>query len=130
MYTVRSDKRLNQVTVVVLQALHQIAEQHEASYFIIGATARDILMTHVFGIDATRATRDVDFAIALKDWEQFEAIKQSLSTAPIFSRRAMRRIGCTIGRVNTEQRIRSTSFPLAESRALATILPGHRTWLS
>lgn len=34
-------------------------------------------MTHVFGIDAGRATRDVDFAIALEDWPRFETIKRA-----------------------------------------------------
>jgi predicted nucleotidyltransferase len=76
MYTIRNDKPLDPVTLVVLKTLHQIAKKNRASYFIIGATARDILMTHIFGIDAGRATRDVDFAIALENWEQFKIIKQ------------------------------------------------------
>ena len=77
MYTTRSDKPLDRITLVVLKALHMIAAKHKASYFIIGATARDILMTHVFGIHAVRATRDVDFAIALEDWNQFDIIKKA-----------------------------------------------------
>ncbi|MES2535000.1 MAG: nucleotidyl transferase AbiEii/AbiGii toxin family protein [Pseudomonadota bacterium] len=76
MYTTRRDKPLDRITLAVLKALHLIAAKHKASYFIIGATARDILMTHVFGIGAGRATRDVDFAIALKDWHRFEIIKK------------------------------------------------------
>lgn len=76
MYTTRNDKPLEPITLVVLKALHLIAAKQKASYFIIGATARDILMTHVFGINAGRATRDVDFAIALEDWHQFEIIKK------------------------------------------------------
>jgi predicted nucleotidyltransferase len=35
-------------------------------------------MTHVFGIDARRATHDVDFAIALANWDQFQALKSAL----------------------------------------------------
>jgi len=77
MYTIRSDKPLDRITLVVLKALHMIAAKHKANYFIIGATARDILMTHVFGIHAGRATRDVDFAIALEDWNQFDIIKKA-----------------------------------------------------
>jgi predicted nucleotidyltransferase len=77
MYTVRNDRPLNAITHVVLSALHEIAARNNASYFVIGATARDILMTHVFGIDPGRATRDVDFAVALEDWSQFEAIKKA-----------------------------------------------------
>ena len=78
MYTVPETRPISPVTLVIVKALHDIAATHQASYFIIGATARDILMTHVFGIDAGRATRDVDFAIALEDWPQFEAIKAAL----------------------------------------------------
>lgn len=77
MYTIQSSKPLNPVTLQMLAAQQTIAATHGLSYFVIGATARDILMSHVFGIDATRATRDVDFAIALESWEQFALIKQA-----------------------------------------------------
>jgi predicted nucleotidyltransferase len=77
MYTVRNDRPLNAITLVVLSTLHEIAARNNASYFVIGATARDILMTHVFGIDPGRATRDVDLAVALEDWSQFATIKKA-----------------------------------------------------
>jgi predicted nucleotidyltransferase len=76
MYTTRSDKPLDPTTGAILAGLRAIAAKHNASYFIIGATARDILLTHVFGISRGRATRDVDFAIALADWNEFEVIKK------------------------------------------------------
>lgn len=31
-----------------------------------------------FGIDARRATYDVDFAVAVKDWQQFDALRARL----------------------------------------------------
>lgn len=77
MYAIRTDRPLAPVTLAVLKRPHQIVEKHGACYFIIGATARDMLMTHVFGIDAGRATRDVDFAIAMNDWKEFEVIKKA-----------------------------------------------------
>jgi predicted nucleotidyltransferase len=76
-YTLQPDKPLNPVILAMLKAQHAIAAAHDTSYLVIGAAARDILMTHVFGIDATRATRDVDFAVALEDWDQFTRIKQT-----------------------------------------------------
>lgn len=76
MYTTRSDKPLDPITLAILEALRSIAAKHNASYFIIGATARDILIKHVFGINPGRATRDVDFAIALAEWSEFEVIKK------------------------------------------------------
>jgi predicted nucleotidyltransferase len=71
MVKILANRPLDPVTFAVLKALHLIAEKHNVGYFLIGATARDILMTHVFGIEAGRATRDVDFAIAVEDWQQF-----------------------------------------------------------
>jgi predicted nucleotidyltransferase len=41
--------------------------------------ARDILLWHVHGIKTGRATADVDFAVAVKDWKQFDEIKTRLT---------------------------------------------------
>lgn len=78
MYTIRKDKPLNPVTQAVLVSLQEVAKDFEVEYFVIGATARDILMAHVFGIDPWRGTRDVDFAVAVENWIQFDSIKQAL----------------------------------------------------
>jgi predicted nucleotidyltransferase len=78
MYTIRKDKPLNPVIHAVLASLRDIGKSFGTEHFIVGATARDVLMTHVFGVDAARATRDVDFAIAVKDWHQFNGIKSAL----------------------------------------------------
>jgi predicted nucleotidyltransferase len=44
-----------------------------------------MLMTHVFGLDARRATHDVDFAIALESWEQFQTLKTALVASGAFA---------------------------------------------
>lgn len=62
----------------LIQALDRSAKALGVAYFLIGATARDILLEHVHGIDATRATRDVDFAVAVASWEEFDRLKQHL----------------------------------------------------
>jgi predicted nucleotidyltransferase len=77
MYTIRKDKPLNPVIHAVLTSLRDIGTSFDTEHFLVGATARDMLMTHVFGVDAARATRDVDFAVAVKDWHQFEDIKRT-----------------------------------------------------
>ncbi|RFP08282.1 hypothetical protein D0T23_29225 [Duganella sp. BJB475] len=51
---------------------------------LVGATARDVLLTHVFGLEVRRATHDVDFAVAVKDWDQFEALRTRLITSGTF----------------------------------------------
>ena len=50
----------------------------------MGATARDILLTHVFDLPVQRATMDIDFAIALEDWHQLEQLKNTLTSSGDF----------------------------------------------
>jgi len=62
----------------VLRAVHDGASSLKLPYFVAGAIARDILLTHVFGLPTYRATRDIDFAVAVPDWAGFETFKGHL----------------------------------------------------
>ena len=44
----------------------------KCEYFVAGATARDLILVNVHGLRPGRATRDIDFGIAVESWEQFE----------------------------------------------------------
>lgn len=46
-------------------------------FYIIGATARDIMIT-IHGEIPARATHDLDIAIAVSDWKEYEKIKEEL----------------------------------------------------
>ena len=54
------------------------AEQNNLPFFVIGATARDIIFEHAYGIKAPRATRDVDLAVQVANWQDFERLKEHL----------------------------------------------------
>jgi predicted nucleotidyltransferase len=62
----------------VIRAVQAGAAQLGLEPLLVGATARDLLLVHVFEQPVRRATLDVDFAVALASWEQFEALKQEL----------------------------------------------------
>ena len=78
MYTIRPDKPVNPVLLEILSTIQTVTGELDCDYLLVGATARDMLMTHVFGLDTRRATHDVDFAIALDHWERFHALKAAL----------------------------------------------------
>jgi predicted nucleotidyltransferase len=59
--------KLDQAT---LQALCDVLRATDTGL----AGARDILLFHVFGIPVTRATADVDFAIAVDSLERFRGL--------------------------------------------------------
>lgn len=49
-----------------------------SDFYVIGATARDIVLSGIHNQTATRRTADLDIAIAIKDWEKFEHISKDL----------------------------------------------------
>lgn len=77
-YTVPENRPVPEPILHILAVVHRVATEQKCPYFVVGATARDLLLFHVFGIPATRATRDVDFAIAVESWDQFHGMRDAL----------------------------------------------------
>ncbi|OXI34675.1 nucleotidyltransferase [Burkholderia sp. AU16741] len=59
---------LEPAAVALLQAVGTACARLDAAFVVAGATARDILMWHVYGIRPMRATRDVDVAVCAVSW--------------------------------------------------------------
>jgi predicted nucleotidyltransferase len=78
MLQVDPNKPLSPSLLELIRTLDQVAAQLRISYFVIGATARDILIEHVHGLETTRATRDIDFAVAVSSWDEFSRLKTQL----------------------------------------------------
>jgi len=78
MLSVPRDRRVDPITIEILRRVDGVARGLAVDYFVVGATARDILLTGVFGLSAGRATRDVDLAMAMPGWGEFEAMKARL----------------------------------------------------
>ena len=73
--------RHDQIDPVVLEAIRkidEIAHRHETAYFLAGATAREIMLRHVFGRPPGRRTLDVDLGIAVRDWDHFKLLKAAM----------------------------------------------------
>lgn len=47
-------------------------------FYVIGATARDIIFSNLHGLVPERKTADLDIAIAISDWSQFQSIEENL----------------------------------------------------
>ncbi len=77
-FQISSEKIGNRLLVALLRKVSCCFAEMEQSFFVIGATARDILIRQLVGVSSGRKTRDLDLAIAIPDWEDFEHIKQVL----------------------------------------------------
>lgn len=69
---------LNPAFEPVLQTIISVTSRLAIPYFIAGATARDLLLYHVFDRNPGRKTHDIDTAILVSDWESFTAVKNAL----------------------------------------------------
>ncbi|EPM0391724.1 nucleotidyl transferase AbiEii/AbiGii toxin family protein [Proteus mirabilis] len=76
-YTLRIPlaEEINQILIKIAN----ICSVLELPFFIAGATSREVLLTHVHGRRAGRHTRDIDIAIFLQDWDQFNLLKKELT---------------------------------------------------
>ncbi|HTF62402.1 MAG TPA: nucleotidyl transferase AbiEii/AbiGii toxin family protein [Edaphobacter sp.] len=77
-YTVPEDRPVPESILHILAVVDRVATEQECPYVVVGATARDLLLFHVFGIPARRATLDVDFAIAVESWDKFDRMRNAL----------------------------------------------------
>ena len=85
------DRPIDPSVVRVLRALDPVAREADCGYFVAGATARDLILANVHGLRPGRATRDIDFGIAIESWEQFARLKERLAATGDFApdRRAL-----------------------------------------
>lgn len=76
--TISSEKIGNPLLVELLRKLTDSFNKMDKEFYVIGATARDIIMQQLLDTVSRRRTRDLDIAIAIPDWDTFEQVKQSL----------------------------------------------------
>ncbi len=76
-YKLEIEKLEHPLLKPLLEELLSIFDELNVRFFVIGATARDIMM-QIHQKQAGRGTYDLDIAIAINNWEKFEEIKNKL----------------------------------------------------
>jgi predicted nucleotidyltransferase len=82
--SIRPDLPPDPLTTAVLLEVDALLRRAHVQYMLVGATARDLLLHHVWGLRITRATRDLDFAFIVDSWARFHEVKQMLVATPGF----------------------------------------------
>lgn len=75
---ITSEKIANPLLVELLRKLTDSFNRMGREFYVIGATARDIIIGQLVGTTARRKTRDLDIAIAIPDWSVFDEIHERL----------------------------------------------------
>jgi predicted nucleotidyltransferase len=76
--SISPERPLDPLTLETLKLSDGLLRREGIPYMLVGATARDLLLYHVFGHAIVRGTHDLDFAILVDSWDQFRSVKQLL----------------------------------------------------
>jgi predicted nucleotidyltransferase len=77
-------KKIDVGIVKLLSDIHTIAVKLGLQFYVIGATARDIILEQGFGISSRRKTQDIDLAIMVEDWKSFDKVDKQLLATGLF----------------------------------------------
>ncbi|MCK5165549.1 MAG: nucleotidyl transferase AbiEii/AbiGii toxin family protein [Desulfobacula sp.] len=64
--------------VKAISEIKKTAEALGLKFFIVGATARDFVLSCLYGVKAPRMTLDIDFGVKIKNWESYAKIEAEL----------------------------------------------------
>jgi len=84
-YSISSEKLEHPLLKKLLDELIPVFQKLEIKFFVIGATARDIIM-ELHGEKSGRRTQDIDIAIAVDKWSAFSTIEKEITSLPDFKK--------------------------------------------
>jgi len=76
-YNISSDKFQHPLLKPILEKLTAYFSKEKIHFYVIGATARDIIM-QLNNERSSRATHDLDIAIAISDWSEFKKVEEGI----------------------------------------------------
>ena len=79
-------EKIDAFTAELLGTINDVAESLKVPFFVVGAMARDTILTQGYSIDTGRATQDIDLGVKVSDWDGYERLKEGLVATGKFGR--------------------------------------------
>jgi len=70
--------KIDELSCAVYQAIASVAAAHGIPFFVVGATARDMILVHGYGLSIKRMTEDIDLGVQVSNWEQYAQLTSAL----------------------------------------------------
>jgi len=70
--------KIDKFTVELFENIAKVAGSMSVPFFVVGATARDIILKYGYGIETVRATNDIDLGVEVSDWDQYAKLREDL----------------------------------------------------
>ena len=71
--------------VELFRAVEIVTAASRICYFVVGATARDIILHYGYNVPIKRATADTDLGIEISSWHEFQTLKKQLTATGLFT---------------------------------------------
>ena len=69
----------------IIKSIQAILGEEAYDFLLIGAIARDLILDGQHGLGVSRKTLDVDFAIYVPQWENYDSIIKRLTDSKLFT---------------------------------------------
>jgi predicted nucleotidyltransferase len=84
MQIIKPKKAVDPLTAEIVHELQKVTDTLGLELLLIGAQARIIWLENIHGLNSGGATRDIDFAFAVESWDQFQRVKERLTSTGQF----------------------------------------------
>ncbi len=78
--------KIDKYRLEIIVSIKETCDSLNIPFFIVGATARDIILEYIYNMKIRRATNDIDFAIRVEDWDEFNLLTTTLLKNKKFSK--------------------------------------------
>jgi predicted nucleotidyltransferase len=69
-----------------LAAIDRVAHKAGIAFFVVGGAARDFILEYFYGIRPTRVTHDIDVAVNVVSWDEFNQLVEKLMAEEHFKK--------------------------------------------
>lgn len=80
--------KIDKIHIDAIFEIKKMADSLKIPFFIVGASARDFILEHLYNIQAPRRTTDIDFGMKVESWDQFKELETKLLNSGKFQKGA------------------------------------------
>jgi predicted nucleotidyltransferase len=81
--------KIDPVSVAIYELIISVTETQNIKFCLVGAAARDLVFHHGYDIAVRRMTNDIDLAVQVSAWSDFETLKNRLVETGQFTQTRM-----------------------------------------
>ncbi len=71
--------KIDDTTIQLFETVARVAESLGIPFFVVGAMARELILSYGYNIKTIRATQDIDLGVQVSDWDEYQLLRKGLT---------------------------------------------------